>query len=290
MSERRNLIVFFTASLASDAASQIQQVAIGWTVYSIHHRAFDLGLAGLVGFAPLLLFVFVAGHAIDRYDRKRIIIGAGILKAVTSLILAGLAFAGVDNLGIMLFVIFLVGVGRAFGSPAESTILVNMVGPLDYIRLQARYSAMREVAVVAGPALGGALVAISGVAAFAAAAAFMVVSVSAFALVYVRATLRGTGKKIDAGSALDGLRFIRSRPIVLGAISLDLFAVLFGGANALLPIYADQILHVGAFGFGMLRSASGIGASIMAVALRTARRTVASAGCCSSTSRASASR
>jgi len=220
--------------------------------------------------------VFVAGHAVDRYNRKTIVIAAAVVEAITSLVLAGLALAHVRDLAIMLAVIFVLGVGRAFGSPAESTILVNMVDTADYMRVQARYSSIREIVVIAGPAAGGALVAISDVTAFAVAGAMTIVSVAAFALIHVRATERGTGEELDAGSALDGLRFIASRPIVLGAISLDLFAVLFGGANALLPIYADQILHVGALGFGFLRSASGLGASVMAIVLsqRTPNRNV----------------
>jgi MFS family permease len=268
--------MYFVAFLMGDGASQVQMVAVGWTVYGIHHRAFDLGLVGLVMFVPSLLLVFVAGHAVDRYNRKTIVIAAAVVEAITSLVLAGLALAHVRDLAIMLAVIFVLGVGRAFGSPAESTILVNMVDTADYMRVQARYSSIREIVVIAGPAAGGALVAISDVTAFAVAGAMTIVSVAAFALIHVRATERGTGEELDAGSALDGLRFIASRPIVLGAISLDLFAVLFGGANALLPIYADQILHVGALGFGFLRSASGLGASVMAIVLsqRTPNRNV----------------
>jgi MFS family permease len=276
MSERRNLFLYFVAFLTGDGAAQIQQVAVGWSVYGIHHRAFDLGLVGLVSFAPSLLLVFVAGHAVDRYDRKLIIIVAALVEAFASLVLAGLAIAHVRDLAIMLAVLFVLGIGRAFGSPAESTVLVNMVGAGEYMRVQARYSSLREIVVVAGPMIGGALVAVSDVTAFVAAGVLMFVSVAGFAFVRVRATVRTSGEELDMGKALDGLRFIVSRPIVLGAISLDLFAVLFGGANALLPIYADQILHVGAFGFGMLRSAGGIGASVVAIALsqRTPNRRV----------------
>jgi MFS family permease len=263
----RNLFMYFVAFLTGDGASQIQAVAVGWTVYGINHRAFDLGLVGLAMFVPSLLLVFVAGHVVDRYNRKLIVVGAAIVEALTSLILAGLALAHVRDLWIMLAVIFVLGIGRAFGSPAESTILVNLVATADYMRVQARYSSVREIVVVAGPALGGALVAVSDITAFGVAGIMTLVSVATFALVHVRATDRSPGTGLDAGSALDGLRFIASRPIVLGAISLDLFAVLFGGATALLPIYADQILHVGAFGFGMLRSAGGLGASVMAIAL-----------------------
>jgi MFS family permease len=267
MSERPNLRLFFVAFLAGDAASQVQQVAVAWAVYNINHRAIDLGLVGLAGFAPMLLLVFVTGHAVDRYNRKLIIIGAALLRGAMSLTLAALAVAGVHNLGLILTVVFFLGVARAFGSPAESTVLVNMVGPDRFLSVQAQYNSVREVVVVAGPMLGGALLAVSDVTAFFVAGGLSLVSVIAFLPLSIPATVRGAGRKLDPGSALDGLRFIASRPIVLGAVSLDLFAVLFGGATALLPIFAAQILHVGAFGFGLLRSASGIGASVMAVFL-----------------------
>jgi len=272
----RNIVVYFVAFLTGDGASQVMSVAVGWTVYGIHHSAFELGVVGLVSFMPSLLLVFVAGHVVDRYDRKGIVILAAFVEAAGALALAAFAFANVRDLGVLLGVLFVLGIGRAFGSPAESTILVNMVEPGEYMRLQARYSSLREIVVIAGPALGGALVAISDVAAFVVAGVMTLVSVAAFALVHVRKVDRSPAEELDPGSALDGLRFIASRPIVLGAISLDLFAVLFGGANALLPIYADQILHVGAFGFGMLRSASGLGASLMAIVLsqRTPNRRV----------------
>jgi MFS family permease len=272
----RNLIAYFVAFLTGEGAAQIQTVAVGWTVYGVHHRAFDLGLVGLVMFAPSLLLVFVAGHVVDRYDRKLIVVLAAIAEAACSLVLAGLALAHVSDVVIMLTVLLGIGVARAFGAPAESTVLVNIVENGAYMRVQARYSSLREIVVIASPALGGALVAVSGVAAFTVAGVMTLVSVVAFLLVHVRATERAASGELDAGSALGGVRFILSRPIVLGAISLDLFAVLFGGASALLPIYADQILHVGAFGFGMLRSAGGAGASLTALVLsqRTPSRRV----------------
>jgi MFS family permease len=251
----------------NESASQILAVAVGWTVYGIHHRPFDLGLVGLVMFVPSLLFVFVAGHAVDRYDRKRIVMWGAIGVSVCAFVLAAIALAGVRNLPLMLTILFGLGTVRAFGSPAERTVLVNIVETSDYMRVQARYSSAREIAVIAAPALGGALVAVSDVAAFVGSGVLTLLAVAGFSILRIRKTVRPPGTSITAGSALDGVRFIRSKPIVLGAISLDLFAVMFGGASALLPIYADQILHVGALGFGMLRSSSGLGASVMAIAL-----------------------
>jgi MFS family permease len=236
-------------------------------VYAIHHRAFDLGLVGLAMFSPALLLVFVTGHAVDRYNRKGIIIAAAVVEGACSLVLAAFALAHVQDLLLTLAVVALLGTARAFGNPAERTILVNIVGTDGYVKAQARYSSMREIVVIAGPAAGGALLAISDATAFLVAAALIGAALAGFAFVRVRATQRPAGTEFDKKSALDGVRFIVSRPIVLGAITLDLFAVLFGGASALLPIYAVQILHVGALGFGLLRSAGGLGASAMAVVL-----------------------
>ena len=271
---RRNVAAYFFAFLSSESSSQVLGVAVAWTVYSIHHRPFDLGLVGLVMFAPQLFLVFVAGHAVDRFNRKRIAMLAATATAFFTFVLGALALTHADNLPLVLSVLFCQGIARAFGSPAERTILVNIVETEDYMRVQATYASAREVAVIAMPALGGAVVAASTFAAFALAGALTLAAVFGFSILHVRDTIRATGIRKD--SALDGVRFIRSKPIVLGAISLDLFAVLFGGATALLPVYAVQILHSGAVAFGMLRSASGIGASVMAIALsrRTPNRRV----------------
>jgi len=275
VTSRRNVIAYFFAFLTAEGASQILAVAVGWTVYGVHHRPFDLGLVGLVMFMPSLLLVFVAGHAVDRYERKRIVVLAALGVAGCAFVLSALALANVRSLVLMLSVLFVLGIARAFGSPAERTILVNIVETADYMRVQARYASLREIVVITAPAIGGALVAFSDVAAFVAAGLMTIGAAGGFSILHVRST-RAKGAGINPGSALDGVRFVRSRPIVLGAISLDLFAVLFGGATALLPVYADQILHVGAVGFGMLRSASGLGASVMAIVLshRTPNRRV----------------
>jgi MFS family permease len=272
----RNIVAYFFAFLMGESAAQILTIAVGWSVYGIHHRPFDLGLVGLAIFLPSLLLVFVTGHLVDRYDRKRIIVLAAIGQAVFTFLFAALAFAGIRDLLLYLAVLVGLGTARAFGSPAERTILVSIVATSDYMRVQARYSSLREIVVIGAPALGGALVAVSAVAAFAVAGLFVLASIAGFLRVHVPATMRAKGAALDADSALAGVRFIAARPVVMGAISLDLFAVLFGGATALLPVYADQILHVGAVGFGLLRSAGGVGASITAIVLsqRTPNRRV----------------
>ena len=272
----RNVIIYFFAFLMSEGASQVLGIAVAWTVYSIHHRPFDLGLVGLVMFVPSLLLVFVAGHAVDRFDRKRIVVCAATGVAVCAFVLAALTLAHVDNLPLVLGVLFCQGVARAFGSPAERTVLVNIVETDAYMRVQARYAGAREMVTMSAPLVGGLLVSLSDVVAFIVAGTMTLCAVAGFSLLHIRATIRSKSAGITTDSALDGVRFVRSKPIVLGAISLDLFAVLFGGATALLPVYADQILHLGAFAFGVLRAASGIGAFLMAVLLsgRTPNRNV----------------
>jgi MFS family permease len=264
---RRNVAAYFFAFLTAEAATQMLSIAVGWTVYNINHRPFDLGLVGLAIFLPSLVLVFVTGQAVDRYDRKAIVIYGAAGVAVCAFVFTALAVAQVQSLLLMLLVLVGLGIARAFGSPAERTILVNIVDTADYVKTQARYSSLREIVVITAPALGGTLVTISSVLAFSVAGAMTVLSVIAFSLIHVRPTVRANGAAFNADSALDGVRFMLSRPIVLGAISLDLFAVLFGGAVALLPVYADQILHAGAIGFGLLRGASGAGASVMAIFL-----------------------
>jgi MFS family permease len=264
---RRNLVAYFFAFLAGEAATQILAIGVGWSVYGINHRPFDLGLVGLAIFAPSLLLVFVTGHVTDRYDRKKVIVFAACGQAFFSFVFAALAFAHIRDLVLYLAVLVGLGTARAFGAPAERTVLVSIVEMDNYMQVQARASSLREIVVIAAPALGGALVAISDFAAFFTAGVLTVAAVTGWALLTVPPTVRAKTSGFTADSALAGVRFIAARPIVMGAISLDLFAVLFGGATALLPIYADQILHAGAVGFGLLRSASGVGASITAIVL-----------------------
>jgi MFS family permease len=264
----KNLFAYFAAFLTGDAAAQIQSVAIAWSVYSVHHRAFDLGLVGLVLFAPSLVLMLLTGHVVDRYDRKRTVIVTAVLEGLLSLVFAALVFAHVQQLVLLLFVVLLLGIVRAFADPVESTILVMLVDPAEYLGVQARYSSLRELVVLAAPVAGGALVALSPFVALGVAGGMTFAAALLFASVRMPEHSVAEGSEgFSLDSALEGLRFIRSRPILLGAISLDLFAILFGGAATLLPIYADNVLHVGAFGFGVLRGAGALGASLMALAL-----------------------
>jgi MFS family permease len=263
-----NLTTYFASFLSAEGARQILFVSVAWSVYQVHHQAFDLGLVGLAMFLPSLALVLVTGHVADHVDRKRTLMLTNLLLAGLTVVLAVVVRFAAHDLWAILTLVVAVGVVRAFGSPLESTILVSLVDSDDYVSAQARYNSMRELVVICSPAAGGALVAIAPSLGYVVAGAAIVVATGFLSLVRVPPLPAARGpQRFSFRTAFEGVRFIRSRPIVLGAISLDLFAVLFGGATALLPIYADAVLHVGPVGFGVLRGASGVGASLTALYL-----------------------
>lgn len=262
----RNRLVFFIGMLSGDVAYQIQSVAVGWHVFTLEHRPLDLGLVGLALFLPTFAFALPAGVFADRHDRRAITIGSGVLEAVCAGAFVAAILGGVRTLGPYLAILVVVGIARAFGAPAERSLLPSIVPPAGYMQAQATYAALREVAIIGGPALGGALVAISTSLAFVVAIVFLVIF--SFAIAALRLTPRvATAAPPTLRDAFEGLRFVRAHPVVAGAISLDLFAVLFGGATALLPAYADGIFHAGPSGLGELRSAPAVGAAIVAAIL-----------------------
>ena len=264
---RPALVRYFVAFLLGELAASILTIAIMWSVWQIHHQAFDLGLVGLAMFLPNLALVLVTGHVADRYERKRTLLAIMLIEAILAFGLAALVFFGVRELTVVLVVVAALGTIRAFSEPIEGTILVAIVSAEEYLSVQARYSSVRELVMIAAPAFGGALVAVSPVVAMAVSGGAAVVVAALFSSIPVPRHAVDGDEKPSLASALQGVRFIVSRPIVLGAISLDLFAVLFGGATALLPIFADRILHAGAIGYGLLRASSGIGAGACAFVL-----------------------
>ncbi len=261
----RNSRLFFAGMLTGDAAYQVQTVAIGWHVFTLRHRAFDLGLVGLVLFLPALLFALPAGVVGDRAERRKLVAAMQTLEACA---MAAFVFAilhGTRALGAYLAILTVVGTARAFGVPPESAHQPSIVPRDQYLRAQATYSSLRQLVVITGPAAGGVLVAVSTPVALALAAVALLLS-SAL-LLQLRIVRTVTGHPPTLKDAFAGLRFIGSRPVVAGAISLDLFAVLFGGATALLPAFADGVFHLGPAGLGLLRSAPAVGAAGVAAYL-----------------------
>ncbi|MBS0395991.1 MAG: MFS transporter [Proteobacteria bacterium] len=258
---------FLTARFAGSLAAQMQTVAVGVQVYELTHDPLDLGLVGLSQFAPFLLFVLLAGHAADRLSRKRIVFACFVLQLGCSAALAGLTHAGLAHTWPVFSVMAVLGSARAMMAPASQALMPNLVPQALFGRAVGINSGLWQVATIAGPAVGGALYAAAGPGGvYGAAAALNAVAVLATAAIAAPAQPAPTAPT-SWHTLLEGLRFVWRRHGVLGAISLDLFAVLFGGATALLPAYATDVLGVGVTGLGWLRAAPGIGAALMAAAL-----------------------
>ncbi len=265
MTPTRSFIAYIVAFVAFDLAGQVQSVAVAWQVYTVRHSAFDLGLVGLAMFSPSLLFAPITGLVADRYDRRRIIAVASLaqIAVCTALIPLG-ALHGVHGLALTLAVLFVAGTARAFRFPASGALLPLIVPAENYVRANASATAFREVITIGGPALGGVLVAAGAPAAYGVAIAAFAIGAAAVATIALPPRVHA-GASFAWGEVLGGIRYLRRTPVLSGAISLDLFAVLFGGASALLPIYAAQIFHVGPVGFGALRAADALGTAACAV-------------------------
>lgn len=240
-------------------------VAVGWMLYERTGDAWALGLVGAVELAPVLLLMIVAGNAADRYPRRNVGIFAHSLLTVVA---TGLALVSAANgpLWVIYSLLALVGTARAFASPSVNTILPQLLAPAEFANANAWLSSTFQLAAITGPAIGGLVIALTGGAtgAFALAAVGQLVFVAALSTMPVRRPPPATARR-SASDVFAGFHFVRDHPLFLAAITLDLFGVLFGGAVALLPIYAKDILAVGPTGLGWLRAAPGVGALTMAL-------------------------
>ena len=262
----RNLSFYLSARFLGTLAVQMQSVAVGWQVYQITGSLFDLGLIGLAQFAPFLVLILWAGHVADRYDRRKIIVGCMLVQLLVSALLLAFTFSGSKVVWPVFAVLVLFGSARAFMMPASQAVLRNLVPDKDFGQAVALSSSTFHVAVIAGPVLGGLLYVFGPVFVYSLSAALLLVSVILMASANSAPQARSTAP-VSWHTLLEGLRFVWSRPIVLGAISLDLFAVLFGGATALLPAYAHDVLAAGPTGLGLLRTAPGAGAALCSILL-----------------------
>ena len=257
--QQRPFCFFSLARVASTLALQMQVVAVGWQIYQMTGSAFNLGMIGLVQFVPSLFLVFVVGTVADRYDRRVVLLLCVLLEASCSLLLGVGSAGGWLSAELIFVAVFLIGIGRAFSAPLMQ-VLVSATVPAPMLpRAIAAFASVTQIAIIVGPALGGLLyVAGPGAVYFSSFAMFILSAV----LVWMVRINRPVKAKpaVTLKSLFAGIAFIRSKPAVMGAISLDLFAVLLGGATALLPIYAHDILHTDSVGLGMLRSAPAIGA------------------------------
>jgi len=253
------------ARLAGVGASQMMLVAIGWQMYDLTGSAWDLGLVGLLQFLPALALVLVAGHVVDRHHRARIVALCVAAQGLVALVLAAAPFDGLSQRTLLLALSVVLGAVRAFQMPAQQALVPLLVPPALLPRAMAFSSAGLQGAIIAGPALGGfAYVAGASVVYGLCAALF---ALAAALCLRIRHAPPPPGEPMSLDTLLAGVRYVQRNKVVLGAISLDLFAVLLGGAVALLPMFAKDILHVGPWGLGLLRSAPALGALVMSVAL-----------------------
>jgi MFS family permease len=259
---------FLGSRLLSILGLEMVNVAVGWQVYALTKRPLDLGYVGLAQFLPPLFLTLPAGHAADRFDRRRVVLLCHLAFGLCSGLLAWLALTDIRTPVPIFGVLVLLGCARAFNAPAAQALMPSLLPESDFTNAVAWNSSTFQVANVVGPALGGGLYAIFGhpEAVYLLAAGLAVVDILVLLGVKTR-TGRMEKKAASWATVLAGVKYVWENKIVLGAVSLDLFAVLLGGAIALMPIFAQDVLHVGAWGLGILRSGPAIGAGVVGLYL-----------------------
>ena len=249
---------FWIGDIASVLANQMLVLAVGWQIYDITNSALSLGLVGLAHFGAQFLFTLPAGHVADRYDRRHIAALCQWIQCIAALTLAAGNMAGWINSEIIYAGVVLTGIAQTFQNPAMRSLLPSLVGAELLPRCIAFHAAVKKTAVIVGPALGGLVYLWGASTVYISSAVFYVVA--GFIIICIRSTfIRRNHDAVSLQYVFGGLHYIFSKPIILGAISLDLFATLLGGAVALLPIYARDILQTGPLGLGLLRSAPALG-------------------------------
>jgi MFS family permease len=262
-----SFLFFLLSRSLTRFSSQIGAVAIGWQIYDITGSAFDLGMVGLVQFLPTALLVFVAGHAADKFERKRVVQLCQLAEALTAVFLCWGSYAGWLNEVHIFIATFVLGMAGAFESPTLAALLPLIAPQGSLQRATALSSAAAQVATITGPALGGFAYAVAPGLPYGIMLVFWLISSLLTGAITIGAEPEPAKGTNTADDVFAGVRFIRNNPAILGTISLDLFAVLFGGVTALLPIYARDILNAGPLGLGVLRAAPAVGALIMTAIL-----------------------
>jgi MFS family permease len=271
--KNRDFALYLCSRFFAAIATQMVIMAVGWQVYHITGRVLDLGLIGLSQFLPFLCLVLVSGHVADQFDRRMIILFGHCAYGICTLLLLGFAWTNIRTTLPIFGVLAILGITRAFQMPAAQSF-VPIIVPTDSLRhALAINSSANQVAVIVGPSIGGIVYALAGgrfgqnsgaSVVYGAAAILLLAAITLVALIHKR-RLPAVRSAMAWSTLLQGLHFVWHRKTVLGAISLDLFAVLFGGATALLPAYTRDVLHAGPDVFGYLRAAPGIGAGATAV-------------------------
>jgi len=267
----RDFVRYQLARVVVIMGAEAQALAVAWQVYEITHKAIDLGYTGLMLFLPGLLFILPAGHVADRFDRRQVILVCYSLQAVCSFLLFRFAWVRIHQVWPIFLVLFLIGTGRAFSGPASSALLPHLVPQTHFVNAVTWGSAIFQIANIAGPALGGVLYTLPlhhrlHGASLVYALTFCTVLwfLALVGSLHVRPG-RMEHRAISKEVILAGIRYVAQTQVLLGSISLDLFAVLLGGAVALMPIFAQDILHAGPSGLGMLRAAPALGALMVSL-------------------------
>jgi MFS family permease len=261
-------LLFQVARFLIVSAVEMQAVAVGWQVYEITKRPLDLGYVGLAQFLPGILLFPLSGHASDRFQRRNVLSACYTGYAVCFALLLVLSRRGVSSIVAIYVILIMIGVVRSFNGPASRSILPQLVSEEHFANAVAWNATIFQAATILGPSFGGIIYA-----AFRGPSAVYVIAMitavgATITTFYIKPEVSARSREpMSLKTLFAGLHFIWSKKLILGAISLDLFAVMLGGAVALLPVYAREILHTGPWGLGLLRTAPGVGAGLMAIAL-----------------------
>ncbi|WP_254890235.1 MFS transporter, partial [Cronobacter sakazakii] len=258
----RSFVAFWLARTCSGFGFQMLSIVVGWQIYALTHSAFYLGLIGLVQFLPSITLALWAGHIADQRDRRRVVLIGLLVEWLAIAALAAATVAHLADVKIILGLIFIISVAKVMEAPSLQSMLPALVPPALLARATAASAVSSQAAMIMGPALGGLLYVFGAQVVYALTAVLYLISVVMVSrLRYEQAP--PARQPASLATLFAGVKFIRERPDVLGVISLDLFAVLLGGATALLPIYAHDILHTGPWGLGLLRAAPAVGALLV---------------------------
>jgi MFS family permease len=264
----RPFVLYWSARTCASMGFQMLGVAVAWQMYALTGSALDLGLVGLVQFVPAAAFMLVAGQIADRYDRRRLLQICQIVEALAAAALTLGSIYGWISKEFLLVAVFVFGVGRAFELPTQQTLLPAVVSRSLFPRAVAASASTTQLATIAGPAVGGFLYAFGPPVPYTTCGLLYLASVVLLTFVAIEPATRARSP-VNLRAFFAGVSYIRHNPIVLGVISLDLFAVLLGGTTALLPIFADEVFHLGPEGLGVLRAAPAIGALVITAVLMT---------------------
>ena len=264
--KQKNFVHFWIGQIASSFAFQMLSVGIGWQIYDLTDSAMALGLVGLFQFLPQLLLTLVVGHVADRYNRRIICICTRLTMASTVGVLAYGNFTDTISAQMIYSCAVMMGTARAFEMPAGQAILPNLIPPELLSRAVSAIASAREISVIAGPALGGVIYLLGAPTLYLTSMVCFLISCCILFFLHYNYVAKAK-QPVDLHHLLGGLRFIKNNKLILGSVSLDMFAVLLGGATALLPIVAKDILHTGPWGLGLLRCAPAIGALLMSIYL-----------------------